>query len=58
MLNTVGYAHLSGRSALREERLETTFDRVVELMESDEFEEAERLASALSSSDFAYHCNE
>lgn len=58
VLNTVGYAHLSGKIALREEKLETTFDRVVELVENGEIEEAERLASALSSNDFSYKCDE
>ncbi|KAJ5532447.1 hypothetical protein N7494_008999 [Penicillium frequentans] len=60
VLNTVGYAHLSGKIALREEKLETTFDRVVELVEDGEIEEAERLASALSSNDFSfsYQCDE
>ncbi|KAJ5792116.1 uncharacterized protein N7503_008094 [Penicillium pulvis] len=58
VLNTVGYAHLSGKIALREEKLETTFDRVVELVEKGEIEEAERLASALSSNDFSYQCDE
>ncbi|OQD75639.1 hypothetical protein PENDEC_c006G00424 [Penicillium decumbens] len=58
VLNTVGYAHLSGKIVLREEKLENTFDKVVELLESDEFEEAEMLARALSPSDFAYSCEE
>lgn len=40
--------------ALREEKLETTFDEAVKLMERGEFGEAERLASELSPSDFAY----
>ncbi|KAJ5884332.1 hypothetical protein N7504_011904 [Penicillium tannophilum] len=58
VLNTVGSAHLSGKIALREEKLETTFDRVVELVENGEIEEAERLASALSSNDFSYQYDE
>ncbi|KAJ5664306.1 hypothetical protein N7507_005037 [Penicillium longicatenatum] len=58
VLNTVGYFHLTGKVALREEKLETTFDRVVELVENGEIEEAERLASALSPNDFSYQCDE
>ncbi|KAJ5925545.1 hypothetical protein N7454_008184 [Penicillium verhagenii] len=60
LLNTVGYAHLSGKIALREEKVETTFDRVVELVENGEIEEAERLASELSPNDFdfSYQCDE
>ncbi|KAJ5658586.1 uncharacterized protein N7484_002235 [Penicillium longicatenatum] len=58
VLNAVGYFHLSGKVALREEKLETTFDRVVELVEDGEIEEAERLASALSPNDFSYQCDE
>ncbi|KAJ5646341.1 hypothetical protein N7490_002713 [Penicillium lividum] len=43
--------------ALGEEGLEKMFDGVVELNNS-QIEEAERLASRLSSSDFAYRCDE
>jgi len=40
VLNTVGYTYLSGKIVLREAKLENTFEKVVKLLESDEFDKA------------------
>lgn len=58
VLNTVGSVRLSGRFVLIEENLAVTFDQIIELVEKDQFQEAERVARDFNTDNVAYHSDE